>query len=99
MSAIYAAIAVIAVIDAVRLHWRALSSLGYLNVAGWLTPGTFGIACRRRLLTGRATLGTAVSLLAVNVALIHWGPYELSMVGTATTHGCGGGPRSATPAR
>ncbi len=73
---------VIAIIDVVRLHWPAASSLGYLNLAVWLIPGMFGIAYRRRLLTGRAALGTAVTLLAVNVALIHWGPYELSMVGT-----------------
>ena len=73
---------IIAIIDVVRLHWPAASSLGYLNLAVWLIPGMFGIAYRRRLLTGRAALGTAVTLLAVNVALIHWGPYELSMVGT-----------------
>ncbi len=72
----------IAVIDVVRLHWLAAASLGYLNMAVWLIPGMFGIAYRRRLLTGRAALGTAVMLLAVNVALIYWGPYELSMVGT-----------------
>jgi hypothetical protein len=72
----------IAVIDVVRLHWPAAAPLGYLNLAVWLIPGMFGIAYRRQLLTGRAALGTAAALLAVNVALIHWGPYELSMVGT-----------------
>ena len=72
----------IALIDVVRLHWSAAAPLGYLNLAVWLIPGIFGIAYRRRLLTGRAALGTAVTLLAVNVALIHCGPYELSMVGT-----------------
>ena len=76
----------IAVIDAVRLHWPAASWLGYLNMAVWLIPGMFGIAYRRRLLSGRAALGTAVALLAVNVALVHWGPYELSMVGTGDHH-------------
>ena len=72
----------ISVINAVRLHWSAAAPLGYLNMAVWLIPGMLGIAYRRRLLTGRAALGTAVMLLAVDVALIHWGPYELSMVGT-----------------
>ena len=74
--------AAIAVIDVIRLHWHAAAPLGNLNLAVWLIPGMFGIAYRRQLLTARAALGTAVTLLAVNVALIHWGPYELSMVGT-----------------
>ena len=72
----------IAVIDVVRLHWPAAAPLGYLNLAVWLIPGMFGIAYRRQLLTGRGAMRTAAALLAVNVALIHWGPYELSMVGT-----------------
>ncbi len=79
VATVYAAIAVI---DVIRLHWHAAAPLGNLNLAVWLIPGMFGIAYRRRLLTARAALGTAVTLLAVNVALIHWGPYELSMVGT-----------------
>ena len=74
--------AAIAVIDVIRLHWHAAEPLGNLNLAVWLIPGMFGIAYRRQLLTARAALGTAVTLLAVNVALIHWGPYQLSMVGT-----------------
>ena len=79
VATVYAAIAVI---DVIRLHWHAAAPLGNLNLAVWLIPGMFGIAYRRRLLTARAALGTAVTLLAVNVALIHWGPYELSLVGT-----------------
>ena len=76
----------IAAVDVIRLHWPAASALGYLNMAVWLIPGMFGIAYRRGLLTGRAALGTALALLAVNVALVHWGPYELSMVGTGDHH-------------
>jgi len=72
----------IAVIDIVRLHWPAAAPLGYLNLAVWLIPAMFGVAYRRRLLTGRAALGTVAVLLAANVALVQWGPYELSMVGT-----------------
>ncbi|OMC43796.1 acyltransferase [Mycobacterium sp. IS-1264] len=74
--------AAIAAIDAIRLHWAAASALGYLNLAVWLIPAMFGVAYRRRLLTRRAALMTAAALLAINVALVRWGPYEISMVGT-----------------
>lgn len=76
----------VAVIDAVRLHWPAMAPLGYLNMTVWLLPGMFGIAYRRGLLTRRAALGIAMALLAVNVALLCWGPYELSLVGIAGQH-------------
>lgn len=72
----------IATIDVIRLHWPDAAALGNLNLAVWLIPAMFGVAYRRRLLTGRAALVTAVTLLAVNVALLRWGPYEISMVGT-----------------
>jgi Acyltransferase family len=77
---------VIATVDAVRLHWPAAAPLGYLNLAVWLIPAMFGVAYRRQLLTGRAALATAVALLFVDVALVRWGPYELSMVGTGDHH-------------
>jgi hypothetical protein len=72
----------IAAVDVVRLNWPAASALGYLNLAVWLIPAMFGVAYRRGLLTARAALGTAIALLVINVALVRWGPYELSMVGT-----------------
>ncbi|CQD22014.1 Acyltransferase family protein [Mycobacterium europaeum] len=72
----------IAAIDAVRLHWPAMMPLGYLNLAVWLIPAMFGVAYRRRLLTGRAALAVAAAFFAVDVALVHWGPYQISMVGT-----------------
>jgi hypothetical protein len=72
----------IAAIDAIRLHWPAASALGYLNLAVWLIPAMFGVAYRRGLLTGRGALVTAAALLVVNIALVRWGPYEISMVGT-----------------
>ncbi|WP_055403885.1 MULTISPECIES: acyltransferase [unclassified Mycobacterium] len=72
----------IAVIDACRLHWPALMPLGYLNLAVWLIPAMFGIAYRRGLLTGRAALAVAATFFAVDVALVQWGPYQISMVGT-----------------
>lgn len=73
--------AMVAVVDAVRLHWAAAAPIGYLNLAAWLIPGMFGVAYRRQLLTGRTALATAAALLAVNVAILQWGPYELSLVG------------------
>ncbi len=72
----------IAAVDAIRLHWPAAAALGYLNLAVWLIPAMFGVAYRRGLLTGRAALATAAAVLVVNVALVGWGPYEISMVGT-----------------
>jgi hypothetical protein len=78
--------AAIAVVDAVRLHWSAAAPLGYLNLAVWLIPGMFGVAYRRELLTGRAALVTAAALFAVNLSLLRWGPYELSLVGIKGQH-------------
>ncbi|MGD1173811.1 acyltransferase family protein [Mycobacterium seoulense] len=72
----------IAAIDAIRLHWPAMMSLGYLNLGVWLIPAMFGVAYRRGLLTGRAALVIAAVFFAVDVALVHWGPYQISMVGT-----------------
>jgi hypothetical protein len=83
VAAVYGAIAAI---DVVRLHWPTAAALGYLNLGVWLIPAMFGIAYRRRLLTARAAAASAVALLAVNVALVQWGPYELSMVGTGDHH-------------
>jgi acyltransferase-like protein len=77
---------VIATIDAVRLHWSTATALGYLNLAVWLIPAMFGVAYRRHLVTSRAALVTAAAVLAVNIALVRWGPYEISMVGTGDHH-------------
>jgi hypothetical protein len=79
VAAVYGAIAAI---DAARLHWPAASALGYLNMAVWLIPAMFGVAYRRGLLSGRAALVTAVIAFVVDVALVCWGPYEISLVGT-----------------
>ena len=75
---------VIAVVDAVRINVDGLSRLGYLNLVVWLIPGMFGVAYRRSLLTGRAALLIGVAMVAVNVALMWLGPYELSLVGIET---------------
>lgn len=72
----------IAVIDALRLHQPGLAPLGYLNLSVWLIPAMFGIAYRRNLLARRAAPAVAAVLLAIDVALVWLGPYQLSMVGT-----------------
>lgn len=72
----------IAVVDVLRVHWPALAPLGYLNLAVWLIPAMFGVAYRRGLLARRAPLAVAAALLAVNVGLLWFGPYQPSMVGT-----------------
>jgi hypothetical protein len=76
----------VAVVDAVRIDDPGLSWLGYANLSAWLLPGMFGVAYRRGLLRppGAAVLGTAV--LAINVALLRFGPYELSLVGIEGQH-------------
>jgi Acyltransferase family len=73
--------AFVMVIDAIRVHLPALSLLGYLNMTVWLIPGMFGVAYRRGLLDGRAALRVGIAMLGVNVALLVFGPYELSLVG------------------
>jgi hypothetical protein len=83
VGAVYGAIGAI---DVVRLHWDAASPLGYLNLAVWLIPAMFGVAYRRNLLTGAAALRIAACVFAVNLVLVVWGPYEVSMVGTGDQH-------------
>jgi Acyltransferase family len=72
----------IAAVDVIRLHWPAAAALGYLNLGVWLIPAMFGVAYRRQLLTRGAALAAMTTLLAVNIALVRWGPYAISMVGT-----------------
>ncbi|MEN4475625.1 acyltransferase [Mycolicibacterium cosmeticum] len=76
----------VAVVDAVRLADPGLGWLGYANLSVWLLPGLFGVAYRRGLLRppGAAVLG--VMMLAANMALLRFGPYELSLVGIEGHH-------------
>lgn len=78
--------AAVAVVDAIRVHDPSWNWLGYANLAVWLVPGMFGVAYRFRLLTrsNAAILGTA--MLAVNLALVRFGPYEPSLVGIEGQH-------------
>ncbi|MGV9799439.1 acyltransferase family protein [Mycobacterium sp. NPDC003449] len=74
----------VALVDAIRIHLDGYASLGYLNTVVWLIPGMFGVAYRRGLLTGRAALTLGIGMLGVNLALLYFGPYELSLVGIET---------------
>ncbi|AKS32940.1 acyltransferase family protein [Mycolicibacterium goodii] len=74
----------IAAIDAVRINLDGYAALGYLNTVVWLIPGMLGVAYRRRLLTAAAGLRIGLGMFAVNLALLYFGPYELSLVGIET---------------
>ncbi|WP_051288798.1 acyltransferase [Mycobacterium sp. URHD0025] len=78
--------AFIALIDAVRINLDGYTSLGYLNTVVWLIPGVFGVAYRRHLLSSAAALKIGVGMLVVNLGLLYFGPYELSLVGIETQH-------------
>ena len=76
----------IAVVDAVRINDAGMSWLGYANLCVWLLPGMFGVAYRRGLLRPPAAAVLGVAMLAVNMALLRFGPYELSLVGIEGQH-------------
>ncbi len=76
----------IAAIDAFRINTEGPTWLGYLNLVAWLIPGMLGVAYRRNLLAGRRALLLGAVMLAVNLALMWLGPYELSLVGIESQH-------------
>lgn len=71
----------VAVVDAIRVPDPSWNWLGYANLAVWLVPGMFGVAYRYRLFTTSSATVLGVSMLAVNLALVRFGPYEPSLVG------------------
>lgn len=71
----------VAAVDAIRLTAPGWQALGYANLTVWLIPGLFGVAYRRGLLRPATALRAAVAMLTVNIALLTFGPYELSLVG------------------
>ncbi|RAV06091.1 acyltransferase [Mycolicibacterium sp. GF69] len=75
---------IVAIVDAVRINLDGWSALGYLNLAAWLIPGMLAVAYRRALLSPRAGLALGIAMLAVNLTLLAFGPYELSLVGIET---------------
>lgn len=81
VAAVFALYGLVAAVDAVRVEDPRWGPLGYLNLVAWLIPGLFGVAYRHRLLStsGAAVLG--VCMLGINLALLRFGPYELSLVG------------------
>jgi hypothetical protein len=83
-AAVLGAYAFVAAIDVLRINLEMPKLVSYLNMAAWLIPGMLGVAYRRRLLDGRTALGVGVAMLGVNLALLWWGPYELSLVGIET---------------
>ncbi len=83
VSIVYGAIAVV---DIVRLHWPTMMPLGYLNLAVWLIPAMCGIAYRNRVFGRRAATLVAAVFFTIDIALVHWGPYQISMVGTGDHH-------------
>ncbi|MCV7285970.1 acyltransferase [Mycolicibacterium wolinskyi] len=86
VGAVVGTYAFIALIDAVRIttDGAGYASLGYLNTVVWLIPGMFGVAYRRNLLPAPAALKVGLGMLGVNLALLYFGPYELSLVGIET---------------
>lgn len=76
----------IAVVDVVRINDADLSWLGYANLTVWLLPGMLGVAYRRGLLRPPAAAVLGVAMLAVNMSLLRFGPYELSLVGIEGQH-------------
>lgn len=85
VAAVAGAYGSVAIVDAIRINIGGPSGLGYLNMIVWVIPGMFGVAYRRRLLTGRAALTLASVMLALNLLLLA-GPYELSLVGIESQH-------------
>ncbi|WP_029114168.1 acyltransferase [Mycobacterium sp. URHB0044] len=73
--------ALVAVVDVVRVTATGWSMIGYLNLVAWLIPGMFGVAYRRQLISTRAAARLGLAMFLVNVGLLWFGPYELSLVG------------------
>lgn len=86
VAAVAGTYALVALVDAIRINDHSWSALGYVNFVVWLIPGLLGVAYRRGLLSAATALRVGLAMLAVNVALVLAGPYELSLVGIETQH-------------
>ncbi|MUM16652.1 acyltransferase [Mycobacterium sp. CBMA271] len=73
----------IAAVDVLRLGLDAPKSIGYVNFVVWLLPAVLGVGYRRQLITQKAALLLAAAVFAVNIALVTFGPYTISLVGVA----------------
>ncbi|GAA4690524.1 acyltransferase family protein [Phytohabitans rumicis] len=76
-------LAVVVLVDVVRLGLDGPAWLGWANVAaGWLVPFTLGAAWARGRLRDRTTLwALAIGGATATVALVRWAGYPASMVG------------------
>lgn len=72
-------LALAATVDAIRLGGGP-ASIGYLNMFVWLIPAALGIGYIRGLVTRRLAAFVAIAFLAIDIALVALGPYELSLV-------------------
>lgn len=71
-----------AVCDAARIHFDSMA-FGLPNfLTVWLIPAAIGVAYARRLITPAVAAAIAIGALALNVLLVAFGPYELSLVVT-----------------
>ncbi|BBY31347.1 acyltransferase family protein [Mycolicibacterium sediminis] len=71
----------IAAVDHLRIGGDVPAIVAYVNLVAWLIPGMLGVAYRRGLLSPRQGVVLGAAALAVNLALLWMGPYELSLVG------------------
>lgn len=83
-AAIIGVYGVVAAVDILRLTTDAPAGLAFVNLVAWVIPGILGVVYRRQLLSVRAALAVGVGMLGVNLALLVFGPYELSLVGIET---------------
>lgn len=72
-------LALAATVDAIRLGGGP-ASVGYLNMFVWLIPAALGIGYVRGLVTRRLAAFVAIAFLAIDIALVTFGPYDLSLV-------------------
>ena len=69
-----------ALIDAVRLA-DGPSWLGYLNfLTVWTVPAVLGVSYARSILRPGTAAALSIGALILDVALVQWGPYEISLV-------------------
>ncbi|MFT4398002.1 acyltransferase family protein [Gordonia lacunae] len=75
-----------AIVDVVRLADGPAES-GYLNfLTVWTIPAVLGVAYAKKILRPGTALVVAVGALAVDLVLVSWGPYEVSLVTVPGQH-------------
>ncbi|MFE0751309.1 acyltransferase [Gordonia sp. NPDC058843] len=69
-----------ATVDTIRLAGGP-AELGYLNfLSVWTIPAVLGVAYAKKIFRPATALVVAVGALAADLALVSWGPYEVSLV-------------------